>query len=149
MKKNILITSLLSIFLILMVPNITAVEYKTVEQINTNNVDIDELKNAIILRIEKLKEKKYKLSIFGLNWTDPDGPLEGGLDDVADIISLICGIISGGILLYAIRNKALRNSENLFLFVLWIFNYGLATYNTILGFAEAFDVYEDPPGDVL
>ena len=76
-----------------------------------------------------MQSQNYNIKFIGLNWTDPDGPFEGGLDDKADIISLVCGIISAGMFLSAIKVGALRNSPNMLAFVLWIINYGLCTYN--------------------
>ena len=46
MKKSILIISAMVIFLLVMVPNITAIEYKTIEETyieKIRNVDINEL----------------------------------------------------------------------------------------------------------
>jgi len=152
MKNIKLLICLFTVFLMLMIPNISAIECKTI--INKQNysnplIDEDELKNAIIERIEQLQEQNNDLNIIGLNWTDPDGPFEGGLDDMADFICLVCGIISAGMFLSAIKHGALRNSQNMLIFVLWIINYGLCTYVILGGFGEAFDVYEVPPGDGL
>jgi len=152
MKNIKLLICLFTVFLMLMIPNISAIEYKTVESkqyLSNPKIDEDELKNAIIERIEQLQEQNNDLNIIGLNWTDPDGPLEGGLDDIADFISLVCGIMSAGMLLSAIKHGALRNSPNMLIFVWGIINYGLCTYSTLFGFGEAFDVYEVPPGDGL
>jgi len=128
------------------------IEYKTGEKkqyLSNPKIDEDELKNAIIERIEQLQEQNNDLNYIELNWTDPDGPLEGGLDDMADFISFVCGIISAGLFLSFIKYVGLRNSPNMLVFVLGIINCGLCTYNILVGFGEAFDVYENPPGDGL
>ena len=105
--------------------------------------DEDTLKNAIIERIELMQSQNYNIKFIGLNWTDPDGPFEGGLDDMADIISLIIGVLTAGFLMLFIKNGVLKSSQNLFLFVLWIINYSLYTYETLIAFGEAFDIIDN------
>ena len=125
---------------------ITAIESTAIikKEIYSNPIpDEDTLKNAIIERIDLMQEQDYNIKFVGLNWTDPDGPFEGGLDDIADIISLMVGVISAGYLLLFIKNGVLKSSQNLFIFVLWIINCSLYTYNTLIAFGEAFDIIDN------
>ena len=71
----------------LMIPNISAIQCKTINEYN-----IEELKNNIIERIQQLKNQQKEITIIGFNFTDPDGPLEGGLDDITDFAFLLYGI---------------------------------------------------------
>ena len=57
MKKNILLVSLLTTFLLLMIPNVTAVEYKTIVDVNKSFL-MNELQNNILImeKPENIKE---------------------------------------------------------------------------------------------
>jgi hypothetical protein len=147
MKKNIVLGSILACFLMLMIPNISAVEYNTF--INSEpDYDEDELIQAIIDRIEQLQEiNPYPKPC----WTsdDPDGPFEGGLDDMYDWRDLFVGLIYGIILGLAIKDNEFRDlleSRNIIGMVLWIFDYGLFTLNSAIRFGDAFDII-DPDED--
>ena len=85
MKRKILFGSILVVFLMLLVPTIPAVEYNSSVE---SNEDI--LQETILKRIEELKEKD--ISLKGFFKTDPDGPFEGGLDDIRDWWKLIYAI---------------------------------------------------------
>jgi hypothetical protein len=141
MKKITLMICLSIIFLIVMIPNHSAIVGE--KYFNMLDFNEDELKNSIIDRIEKLQDKQIDFNILKPNWTDPDGPLEGGLDDMADYVSLMLGIISASCLMLFIKQGMIRNSLNLLNFVLGIINYGLYTYETLIAFGEAFDVIEN------
>ncbi|MFE3845956.1 hypothetical protein ACFL1L_03755 [Thermoplasmatota archaeon] len=141
MKKIKSIICLIIVFLIVMIPNVSAIEGE--KYLYICDFDEDELKNSILDRIEELQEKQVDFNILKPNWTDPDGPLEGGLDDMADYVSLFLGVVSAGCLMLFIKQGMLRNSLNLLNFVLGIINYGLYTYETLLAFGEAFDIIEN------
>ena len=141
MKKIKSTICLIIVFLIIMIPNVTAMEGEI--YLNICDFDEDELKNSILDRIEELQEKQVDFNILKPNWTDPDGPLEGGLDDMADFVSLFIGFITTGCLMFFIKQGYFRNAENLLLSVLWIINYGLYTYETLIAFGEAFDIIEN------
>jgi hypothetical protein len=85
MKRSILIGSIFVCFLMLMTTTIGAVEFQTILN-NGPDIDDEELKTAILQRIEELKISNPKPC-----WTfdDPDGPFEGGLDDWYDWKDLI------------------------------------------------------------
>jgi len=128
----------------------SAIEYKTIgsKQYPSNpKIDEDELKDAILERVEQLQEQKKDIYILGLNWTDPDGPFEGGLDDLSDIGDLLLGIYSSGLVLYMIIYGGIRNAPTIYELVGWIILYGVNIRYTLVLFGEAFDVYEIPPGD--
>ncbi len=141
MKKIKSIICLIIVFLIVMIPNVSAIEGE--KYLYICDFDEDELKNSILDRIEELQEKQVDFNILKLNWTDPDGPLEGGLDDMADYVSLMVGIISASCLLLFLKQGMLRNSLNLLNFALGVINYGLYTYETLIAFGEAFDIIEN------
>ena len=141
MKKIKSTICLIIVFLIIMIPNVTAMEGEI--YLNICDFDEDELKNSILDRIEELQEKQVDFNILKPNWTDPDWPLEGGLDDMADYVSLMVGIISASCLLLFLKQGMLRNSLNLLNFALGVINYGLYTYETLIAFGEAFDIIEN------
>jgi len=141
MKKTKLMICVTIVFLIVMIPNHSAIAGE--KYLNIYYFDEDELKNSIIVRIEELQGKQIDFNILKPNWTDPDGPLEGGLDDMADYVSLMIGIISASCLLLFLKQGMLRNSLNLLNFALGVINYGLYTYETLIAFGEAFDIIEN------
>ena len=151
MKKAIVFGSMLACFLMLMIPNVSAFEYQTVVDskvpVYYPDLNEEELKDAILERIEQLQEQKKDISILGLNWTDPDGPLEGGLDDISDIGNLLIGIFASGLVLSMIIYGGIRNAPTIYELVGWIILYGVNIGNALVCFGEAFDVIEVPPGD--
>lgn len=143
-KKSIIFGSLLAVFLMLMIPNVSAIQYITLEHETTKlarNMSEDEIKNAILQRIQQL-EKPITLNI---NMTDPDGPLEGGLDDFFDFVNLIFGLIGTISLGYALVTIFL--SQNIFSTLKNIFYSGYFTFLDLIYFGEAFDILESPPAD--
>ena len=88
MKKTIIIVCVFTVFLMLMIPNIISVETHVVTD---EDKDKEGLKSLIIDRIKELKEEQKKITLKGINFTDPDGPLEGGLDDYTDFYFLFLG----------------------------------------------------------
>ena len=140
MRKIIVFGSLITIFLMLMIPNISAIQCKTINEYNT-----EELKNNIIERIQQLKNQQKEITIIGFNFTNPDGPLEGGLDDFSDFAFLLYGIwVSPNFIKIISR---LFEIQNLYDFMLWLFSSSMASVYTILSFAEAFDVLDIYPYD--
>jgi len=73
---------------------------------------------------------------------DPDGPLEGGLDDISDWNYLL----DAGFFIYTIvkglKDKTLFNSGSLRVFIGVLSAYGLFTLDTGLYLGEAFDLIE-------
>ena len=122
-------------------------EVESKQHLSNPKIDEDELKNLIIERVEQLQEQNYGIGIIGLNWTDPDGPLEGGLDDIVDYINLIFGIAQSGYLLKIILKGYIRDSSTFYEFILWIILYAANALNILIVFGEAFDVFEYGPGD--
>jgi hypothetical protein len=153
MKKIILFGSLLACFLMLMVPVGSAINGNAVVsrniyfQIDGPDFDAEELKETILQRIEELKGQDISLNNVWFNWTDPDGPFEGGLDDLTDFIDLISGVFLAGYLLLLIKKGYLRNSQSLLEFVEWIIVYAQYSILTLVSFGEAFDIIEWPPAD--
>ncbi len=140
MKKIIIFGTFLAVFLMVMIPNISAIQCNNINENNT-----EELKNIIIERIQQLKNQHKETIIFGFNFTDPDGPLEGGLDDITDFAWLLYGIWVFSNLIKIISR--LFEIQNLYDFVLWLFSSSLDLVYTILSFAEAFDVLDIYPYD--
>lgn len=151
MNKKIVFGSLLAVFLMLMIPNISAIEYRTTNEETTPTyepyIDEEELKDAILERIEQLKEQQKHIAINSLNLTDPDGPLEGGLDDLMDYYFLFLGLLFLSYLLLFFKQGRMRNSESVLEFISQFVVYGQFTFRTLTSLGEAFDVYDMPPSD--
>ena len=73
---------------------------------------------------------------------DPDGPLEGGLDDLSDWNNLL----NAGFFIYAVvkalKDKALINSGSLRIFIGVLSAYGFFTIDAGACLGEAFDLIE-------
>lgn len=141
--RTIIFGSIFTCLLILLVPNISAIEFITITE-NTTDYNENELIDAIKEKIEQLKAQKTNLQI-SLIKDDPDGPFEGGLDDTYDWVDLYYGILYGYILLLFIKNKSLKNAfatGNLYTIIIWIIDYGLYTYGTLTNFGDAFDIID-------
>jgi hypothetical protein len=141
MKKSILIGSLIACFLMLMIPNISAVEYTTFKN-SGPDYDEEELIQAIIERIEELQEKNPNMKFYP-NFDDPDGPFEGGLDDFLDWYFLFAGIVYSTILAYMLKELPLIEiikSGEILTIALAILDYGICTSATIVLLGEAFDI---------
>lgn len=146
-KLIILFGSIFACFLMLMIPNISAIECNTISN-NGPDYDIDKLIEAIAQRIEELQKTNPNPKIC---WTteDPDGPFEGGLDDITDWKDLFTGLFYAIILGLAIKDhefKDLLENKNIFGMVIWIFDYGLFTVYSAFAFGDAFDLL-DPDED--
>lgn len=140
-KRDIIFGSIFAGILMLLAPNISAIEFKTVKE-NKTDYNEYELIDAIKERSEQLKIQNPNPK-FILNDEDPDGPFEGGLDDPYDWMNLYFGIIYGLLLAICIKNQALKEefqTGNIFKTINWIIKYGLYTLNTLIGFGEAFDI---------
>jgi hypothetical protein len=147
MKKIIIILgSLLAISILLVAPTLSAIGFK-LKQKGSLDYNKEEIKEAILERIYFLQEQKIEPTIQGLSWEDPDGPLEGGLDDYSDYINLLMGFTSIKLILFCIKDGIIRNAETLYQMIISILEYGINTFDTLVAFGEAFDVYEMPPGN--
>jgi hypothetical protein len=143
-KKILLFGSLLAVFLMLMIPNVSAIQYITLEHETTQlvrNMSEDEIKNAILRRMQHLK----KSFTFNINMTDPDGPLKGGLDDLTDYINLILGLGGSFSLLHSIIE--LIFSQNLYDKIRLMISSGILSIGTLEWLGEAFDIIEMPTED--
>ena len=110
MNKKIVIESLLAVFLMLMIPSVSAVNYQTIMRSNTlqpvsltddGSEDTETLINAIQQRLNELEEQNVTFMDIvpsGL-FNDSDGPYKGGLDDIYDWIDLAVAVYSIYILL--------------------------------------------------
>ncbi|OYT29253.1 hypothetical protein B6U98_02785 [Thermoplasmatales archaeon ex4572_165] len=133
-----------------MIPNIGAVEYRTTDSklpINNPNLNEDELKDAILERIQQLQKQQKEITINGINMNDPDGPLEGGLDDLMDYYYLFLGFLFPSYILHFIKQGYLRQSESILEFIGQLLVYGQFTFRTLTSLGEAFDVYDMTPSD--
>ena len=106
-------------------------------QTNVNDEEIKELKQKIVDRLKELKSQNRPLfSIKLINRTDPDGPLEGGMDDITDIVCFICFIIEFRATVDAGLDFAVEpDFFNFFIF------YGFS-WSTLVYLGEALDVKE-------
>ena len=141
--RTILFGSIFTCILMLLVPNLSAIEFKTVSD-NITDYNEDELINVIKERIEELKLQNPDLKIsFDLD--DPDGPFEGGLDDFYDWKDLFIGIMYSIGLIKMLKSHFLIQalvSGNIYSIVGWIFNYGSYTTFTLINFGDAFDIID-------
>ena len=71
---------------------------------------------------------------------DPDGPIQGGLDDPSDFIALFWGLSGFLWILFPLPN--LLNPDNLKQFISGLLGTSAAVFNIIMNFGEAFDVIE-------
>jgi hypothetical protein len=139
--RTIIFGCIIACILILLAPNISAIELRTTKD-NINGYNENGLLNAIKERIEKLKAQNPKAKLT-LNYEDPDGPFEGGLDDPYDWMNLYFGIIYGSLLAILVKQQAFKEAfatGNIFKITSCIIKYGLYTVNTLIGFGEAFDI---------
>jgi len=95
--------SLLAVFLMLMIPSVSAVNYQTIMRSNTlqpvsrtddGSEDTETLINAIQQRLNELEEQNVTFMDIvpsGL-FNDSDGPYKGGLDDIYDWIDLAVAV---------------------------------------------------------
>ena len=145
--RTIIFGSIFVCILMILPPNIYAIELRTI----TDDITVyneNELFNAIKERIEKLKTQKLNPKMF-LAQNDSDGPFEGGLDDLYDWLDLYSGIFYGYIVLLFIKNQALKvvfALRNMLVTSIWLVDYGLFTYYTLINFGDAFDII-DPDED--
>lgn len=76
-------------------------------------------------------------------YEDPDGPLEGGLDDLQDWIHLANGILLLGYYGKKLLITDVRDMDTLLTVVVWLISIsGLFGLRGLLEFAEAFDIME-------
>ena len=138
MKRKILFGSILVVFIMLLLPTIQAVEYgNSVE----SNEDI--LKEAILKRIEELKEQNISFKVIFSS--DPDGPFEGGLDDRTDWRDLVFAIIYGGVFTLFLKNQILQKvieTGEINTILLWIVDYVLYSRSCLQLLGDAFDIID-------
>ena len=146
-KRGIIIGSIFVCILMLLVPSISAIEFKTFID-NKTDYNENELINALKERIEQLKVQNPDPKLT-LNGDDPDGPFEGGLDDPQDWLDLYFGIVYGFMLALFIKHHALKEAfatGNIYTIIIWIIDYGLYTYYSLTHLGDAFDII-DPDED--
>jgi len=142
MKRTILIGSLFACFLMLMIPNISAIESLTVSN-SGPDYDEEELIQAILQRIEELKVSNPTPKPCW-NSDDPDGPYEGGLDDPSDWINLFLSLVNTIILGKFLNKYKPRDflREDSLTVSLYILNCSTLTLNGLLYLADAFDIFD-------
>ena len=148
MKVKTLLVALSIIFLIIMTSSVSAVEYNSLKEsdkkINLQkNYNPDILKAEIQERLNTLinKDVSFKTMFNDEESDDPDGPLEGGLDDTSDFVALFWGLLNAiGFLPYFI--KLIFKHENAFEFFAGIFGTLDISFQVLMNFGEAFDIIE-------
>ncbi len=146
MKKTIVFGSIIVCFLMLLVPNISAIESGNITE-NLTDFNEKELIDAIKKRIEELKVQNPNPKITFKN--DSDGPFEGGLDDPFDWLDLFFGITMGFSLVKMFKNHLLIKAfltGNIYIIVTQMISYGLYTWSTLYYLGDAFDII-DPDND--
>jgi len=146
MKKIIVFGSIIACFLMLLVPNISAIEFRSIKE-NTTDYNENELIDALKVRIEQLKAQNPdpKMTLKG----DPDGPFKGGLDDPKDWADLFSGIMSGFFIGLIFKNHLLMKaiaSGDIYDIVTCILDYEIFTWALLTTLGDAFDII-DPDGD--
>jgi hypothetical protein len=104
---------------------------------NYTNEEIQEMKDEILERYYELRNSHRSfLTLEIFNKTDPDGPLEGGMDDISDLICFYFGYIE---LKAAIRSaETLITSPSLLNLIITLeYTWAMTVY-----FGEAFDTRE-------
>jgi hypothetical protein len=152
-----------------MIPNVSSVEYNLFERYNENdiqikNFNINYLSDSILNRIKELKsndEKQFSNFFFNGLFNDPDGPFEGGLDDIRDWAVFIYACIqtfflSGLIIilpsLIPLYVQWLSYGDigsviiGLFMLTLNVLNFIILPSSIIELFGDAFDII-DPNND--
>jgi hypothetical protein len=145
--RTIIFGSIFACVLMLLAPSVSAIELKTISD-NMTDYNENELITTIKDRIEQLKVQNPDPK-FTLNGDDPDGPFEGGLDDPRDWLDLYFGIIYGYMLALFIKHHALKEAfatGNIYTIIIWIIDYELYTYYTLIYLGDAFDII-DPDED--
>ena len=146
MKKTIVFGSIIVCFLMLLVPNISAIESGNITE-NITDYNEKELIDAIKERIEELKVQNPNPKITFKN--DSDGPFEGGLDDPFDWLDLFFGITIGYSLVKMFKNHLLIKAfltSNIYIIVTQMISYGLYTWSTLYYLGDTFDII-DPDND--
>jgi len=95
------------------------------------------LRQEIIERIIEIKDSGRSIFSLGIfNKTDPDGPLEGGMDDISDLISFWFGYIElKEAIRYMVQIMENPNISDMFMMVIF-------TRAALVYFGEAFDTKE-------
>jgi hypothetical protein len=151
-RKKILLVAVLTAFLMLMMPSISAVQRSTIQEPkvlgptkNDNRSEIEQLKQQIIQRAEELEEQDYsfKKMLKNTHFKDSDGPTVGGLDDPGDWIALVIGLISVGMSMYCLKQalESLANGD-IRMTLVWLLDTFIWTIDALLYLANAFDIGE-------
>jgi len=139
---------ILAFFSIIMITNVSAIEYNIIDkQLSTlrPNINEEELRQLIIERIDEMKEQNKKIELFGVNATDPDGPLEGGLDDLSDYYYLFLSLMPFISVLQAFRS--IFQAGNILDRLSFLVSAGFSSFSTLVNLGEAFDVFDRYPSD--
>jgi len=159
MKRTVLIGSVIVCFLMLMIPNISAIEYSTFKR-SGPDFDEEELILAILERIEELQKTNPnpKICLWG---GDPDGPFEGGLDDLSDwgdftyaavqtvLLTFLIPTLPDQISLYIdlITSGELESMIfGFFMIFMIIFDLTVVPKSVLENYGDAFDII-DPDGN--
>ena len=104
---------------------------------NYTDEEIQEMKEEIIERYYELKNIHRPFLTLGIfNKTDPDGPLEGGMDDISDLICFYFGYVAlKATISHGERLISNPSFFNLLITLDW-------AWTTIVYFGEAFDTRE-------
>jgi len=142
MVKKRYVLSIFLVFLLVCSPLLSAtktVNLSSVEKIaeELSDEEFEKIKEKIIQRIIEIKESGRPIFSLGIfNKTDPDGPLEGGMDDISDLISFMFAYIE---VKAAIRSAVLLMENPNLLDIIMLFMF---TKASIIYFGEAFDTEE-------
>ncbi|MCJ7572446.1 MAG: hypothetical protein MUO82_11350 [Candidatus Thermoplasmatota archaeon] len=132
--RTIIFGSIIACFLMLLVPNISAIEFRSIKD-NATDYNEKELIDAIKERIEQLKVQN----------PDPKMTFKGGLDDIYDWVDLFFGLTFGHELVKMFKSQWLRQAfatGNILFIALTIILYGLYTHSTITKLGDAFDIID-------
>jgi hypothetical protein len=170
MEKIKSIVCLVTVFLILVVPNVSAIEYNSANEIIeyrnkwSTDINIEELRDAILDRIKELDKtcnSTFQYMLYTGIFKDPDGPFEGGLDDISDWGNFIYAvgqtILMTGITIslpsmipYWIELLNSEDFESVFFGILWILigviDFTFVPISIIKAYGDAFDII-DPDED--
>jgi hypothetical protein len=121
--------------------NTTTITQKN-HPLNTPDIDPEELKKAILERIEELLQKDITfINQLILDPSDPDGPYKGGLDDLTDFKYLFWGLLDTGWLVFAFKIGFFQEENLLMLIYNLLLGAGMGL-TALLHFGEAFDVID-------
>lgn len=141
MKKILLTFAVGSTILMLMSPLVSSIGYNTIEK-NITDFDKEILIEEISKRINMINTQKINPNNSFFDG-DPDGPLEGGLDDSSDWYDLAYGSLYGLLLFQYIKNKMLRDafeSGNTYYAIKMLLSYLEMSTMCLFSLLDAFDI---------